>query len=597
MLGGGDGQRLGGPAEGGGDRALVAAGDVEQGRDGADDRVVVVGGGEQRGGAVLATQAHLEGLEPSRGRRPVALGVALLRDEALDLRLGLGEPGGGGLVGRVEALLALLLHGDAALEAGELLLGLGCAGARGGDEPLEAADLGLPGLDPAAPGTDLAGEPGEPLTTVGGGAGEPGQASLLRGIRALGLLARGDGGGELLGGPRDLGEQCRLGLAGLRGLGPQLLGVAAARRLVLLVLGEEAHALSGDRAGGLEAVAQALQAHEPLLRTAQLGGGVGGAAVDVGEALAHVGQGVLDGGAALDERGLVGDLLLEDRGELHEVVGQQAEAGVARVGLDDSRAAGGLGLAAEGSELATDLAREVLHPGEVGLHGLELAQRALLAAAVLEDAGGLLDEAAPLLGGRPQHGVELALADDDVHLPTEPRVGEQLLDVEEAAGRAVDGVLGATAAEHRPGDRHLGVVDRQRAVGVVDGEADLGAAERGAARGAGEDDVLHLAAAQALRALLAHDPGEGVDDVGLARAVGADDARDARLEAHRRRRGEGLEPLEGQRLEVHGGVCSSRRSAARPPAGCGPTLPAGFSGPGNSPRIGGACDAWDQWGS
>ena len=210
----------------------------------------------------------------------------------------------------------------------------------------------------------------------------------------------------------------------------------------------------------------------------------------------------------------------------------EAQPRVAGVGLDGGGPAGGLGLATERAELATDLAGEVVDAGEVGLHRVELAQRALLALAVLEDAGGLLDEAAALLGGRAEHGVELALADDDVHLAADPAVGEQLLDVEQSARGAVDGVLGATVAEHRPGDRHLGVVDRQRAVGVVDRQADLGAAQRRAPGGAGEDDVLHLAAAQALGALLPHDPGEGVDDVGLAGAVGADDARDAGLEAH-----------------------------------------------------------------
>ena len=83
--------------------------------------------------------------------------------------------------------------------------------------------------------------------------------------------------------------------------------------------------------------------------------------------------------------------------------------------------------------------------------------------------------------------------------------------------------------------------------------SDLGPAERGAAGRAGEDDVLHLAAAQGLGALLAHHPGEGVDDVGLARAVGPDDAGDPRLELQGRRRGEGLEPAEGQALQVHAG--------------------------------------------
>ena len=134
-------------------------------------------------------------------------------------------------------------------------------------------------------------------------------------------------------------------------------------------------------------------------------------------------------------------------------------------------------------------------------------------------------------------------------------------------GVAVDRVLGPAVAEHGPRDRDLGVVDRQRAVGVVDGEEHLGPAERRAAGGAGEDDVLHLAAAQALRALLAHDPGDGVDDVGLAGAVGSDDAGDARLEAQRRRRREGLEAAQGQALEVHAegsGACGVDGSRGRP---------------------------------
>ena len=72
---------------------------------------------------------------------------------------------------------------------------------------------------------------------------------------------------------------------------------------------------------------------------------------------------------------------------------------------------------------------------EVGLHRVELAQRLLLALAVLEDAGGLLDEPAPVLRAAGSTAVELALADDDVHLPADAGVGQQLLDVEQPAGR------------------------------------------------------------------------------------------------------------------------------------------------------------------
>ena len=67
---------------------------------------------------------------------------------------------------------------------------------------------------------------------------------------------------------------------------------------------------------------------------------------------------------------------------------------------------------------------------------VELAQRLLLALAVLEDAGRLLDEAAPVLGGGAQDRVELALPDDHVHLAADAGVGEQLLDVEQPARRS-----------------------------------------------------------------------------------------------------------------------------------------------------------------
>ena len=87
---------------------------------------------------------------------------------------------------------------------------------------------------------------------------------------------------------------------------------------------------------------------------------------------------------------------------------------------------------------------------------------------------------------------------------------------------------------------------------VVDREGDLGAAERGALGGAGEDDVVHLLAADRAGRLRAEHPGDGVDDVRLARPVGTDHDGDARLELQRRRVGERLETLEGERLQEHG---------------------------------------------
>ena len=64
-------------------------------------------------------------------------------------------------------------------------------------------------------------------------------------------------------------------------------------------------------------------------------------------------------------------------------------------------------------------------------------------------------------------------------------------------------------------------------LGVDEGERDLGHAGGLALAGAGEDDVLHLDAAEGLGGLLAEDPGDCVGDVGFAAAIGTYDYGDA----------------------------------------------------------------------
>src|SRR5690606_24220559 len=234
---------------------------------------------------------------------------------------------------------------------------------------------------------------------------------------------------------------------------------------------------------------QRLEAAQPLARLGEGEDGVARLAhllrlrrrlgLEPGQRGTGLGQRGLGLRLALPQRALVGALLLELGRELREVVREQTRLRVTQVALHGLRLARRLGLPAERSELAAQLRGEVAQARQVALHRVELAQRLLLALAVLEDACGLLDEAAALLRRGAQDGVELALADHDVHLAPDAGVAEQLLDVEQAARVAVDGVLGAAAAEQRARDRHLGVVDRQRAVGVVDRQRDLGTTERG----------------------------------------------------------------------------------------------------------------------
>ena len=152
---------------------------------------------------------------------------------------------------------------------------------------------------------------------------------------------------------------------------------------------------------------------------------------------------------------LIGLVALELRGQRRIVVGEQPQPRVAEVGLDHRRLPGDLRLPAERLEAAAKLRSQVDEPGQVGLHRLQLAQRFLLAPAVLEYPGGLLDQRAARVGPGVQHLVELALAHDHVHLAAQAGVGQQLGNVEQPALVAVDGVLALPGPEQQPADRHL----------------------------------------------------------------------------------------------------------------------------------------------
>ena len=183
-------------------------------------------------------------------------------------------------------------------------------------------------------------------------------------------------------------------------------------------------------------------------------------------------------------------------------------------------------------QLAIQLRDDVLHAGEIVAHVRQALFALLLAGAVLDDARGLLKDVAPVLALLRENLVDPALADDRVALLAHAGVAEQLHDVAQAAGRLVDVVFALTAAVDAAGDHHLGEVHCQRVVLVVEDEGHLAVAKPLALLRAVEDDILHLAAAQRLGALLAQHPAHGVRQIRLAAAVGADDARDALVKLH-----------------------------------------------------------------
>ena len=132
--------------------------------------------------------------------------------------------------------------------------------------------------------------------------------------------------------------------------------------------------------------------------------------------------------------------------------------------------AGRRGLALERTNLAPHLTHQVAETLEVLGGGGQTAFGPLATPAVLEHSRRLFDDGPPVLGPGVEHGVELALADDHVLLAAHAGVAQQLLDVEQSARRAVDGVLAVARTEQRARDRHFGQVDGQLPRRVVDGE-------------------------------------------------------------------------------------------------------------------------------
>ena len=203
----------------------------------------------------------------------------------------------------------------------------------------------------------------------------------------------------------------------------------------------------------------------------------------------------------------------------------------------------GLRLLFQRTDLHFKLLYLVIDAQEVFLGLGELALRFLLAVAVARYARRLLEYLAPVgaLGG--DDVGDPALTDNGIAVAPKPRVHEEAVDILEADGLLVDVILAVAATVIAAGEHDLAAVAVEDMGGVVDDEADLREAQRAALLRAAEYDVLHLAAAQRLCALLAHDPEDRVGYVRLAGAVRTDDRGYILFKCETGLVREGLEPL------------------------------------------------------
>ena len=191
--------------------------------------------------------------------------------------------------------------------------------------------------------------------------------------------------------------------------------------------------------------------------------------------------------------------------------------------------------------------------GEVLVDEREFPERLLALRLVARDAGGFLEKRAAFRGIGGENLVDLPLHHERVGNAADARVHEQSLNVLEAAGFAVEKIVRGVFPRNAAHDGNLVERGAEFFFAVREDEFDFAEAERLALVRSRENDVVHRAAAQRLRALLSEHPANRVDDVRFSAAVRPDNRRDARRKSDARAVREAFEPVDDDFLQIHFG--------------------------------------------
>ncbi|EHJ60788.1 hypothetical protein NSU_2170 [Novosphingobium pentaromativorans US6-1] len=251
--------------------------------------------------------------------------------------------------------------------------------------------------------------------------------------------------------------------------------------------------------------------------------------------------------------------------------------GIAPAGIDEARLGqpdfvgeglvllGRPGLAAQRGDLLVEPGHDVFEAGKVGFGRAQLLLGVLAAHVEAGDASCFFQHRAAFgrFGG--DDCGDLALTDQRGRMRAGRGVGEDQRHVLGAHVAAVDAIGAARPALDPAHDFKLFALAVDG--GGLAGQDDFGEAARGAAGGAGEDHVFHAAAAHRLGRAFAHDPADRFEKVGLAAAVGADDAGQPRLDAQFGRLYEALESTELEPPYAHRVALIEARTGASARAG------------------------------
>ena len=168
--------------------------------------------------------------------------------------------------------------------------------------------------------------------------------------------------------------------------------------------------------------------------------------------------------------------------------------------------------------------------------------------AVLGDARRLFEDLTALRTFQRKDLVNSTLANVGVSLPAQACIHQQLVDIPQTGRLAVDIVFTVTGAIITAGHHDLVSVISKGPVRIVQNQGRFRKANCCPFLGAAKDHVLHLGATEGFCALLAHNPQNGIGNIGLTGAVGAYDSRDIIAEADQGLVRERLEALYFQTL-------------------------------------------------
>ena len=200
------------------------------------------------------------------------------------------------------------------------------------------------------------------------------------------------------------------------------------------------------------------------------------------------------------------------------------------------------------AETVLQFIQQVIHPGNVFLGTGQLLVRFFLAGTELDDTRGLLKDLAAVLSLAGQDFINAALADNGIALLADTGIAEQIHDVLQAAGRAVQEIFAFPAAVNPAGHLNLRIVQGKAFIFIVKDKGNFTVTEGLSALCAAENHVLHAGAAQDFRALLTEHPAHCVAYIAFSGSVGSHDRGDAFLEDNLSPLRKGLESVELQLL-------------------------------------------------